>query len=309
MNKDPERRREVARESAKRRRRAKREAAARAPAEQAAPARPSSKRQAPRGAGGRRGAVTLTMPLTVEEADEFDRHGRAEFDCYPVFSSMADVVRHSLLLWIVGDRGEWESPEYESLLSSCLASGCACPVESDRDGQIWRHCAAAGEPCLSVGRPIDEAPQRRVLKQAPAWSGEGRGAVTLTMALTRAEADEFDRHGRDTFTCYPRHSSLADVVRHEVLVNAAFNREVADEAASEAFDAYVDMPEAERSRVPDPTPEYSALLSACPASGCACPVESDRDGRIWRRCAAVGGAPRWSVGRPVGDEEGQAGGR
>lgn len=112
----------------------------------------------PAGAVRAGAAVTLSLPLTKDEAERFDRMGREEFDCYPVFSSMADVVRHSLLLSLVSsreyaDREDGATPEYDALLSACPASGCSCPVESTRDGQIWRQCAAAGEPCWSAGRP------------------------------------------------------------------------------------------------------------------------------------------------------------
>ena len=55
----------------------------------------SAKRPVP---AGRRGVVTLTIPLTREEAEEFDSMEYDEFDCYPMYSSMADVVRYSLML-------------------------------------------------------------------------------------------------------------------------------------------------------------------------------------------------------------------
>ena len=253
----------------------------------------TAKRTAPAtsrtGARGR-GAVVLTLALTVEEARDLDAMGGREFDCYSVFSSLADVIRHYLLLRLLGTRAGFDSPEYGALEGACLASGCACPVvDSKRDGQLWRQCAAAGGPCWSVGRPVE--PRRRaVAKPAPAWTG-GRGAVTLTLALTRDEAGEFERMAREWGACwgYPDHSSLADVVRHAALITAAAEREAEGVEQGAAPDPGA-----------DPDSESSVLAEACPASGCACPVESVRDGQIWRECAADG-MPCWSAGRPSRD--------
>ena len=245
---------------------------------------PAKSRTAARGGG------TLNLALTVEEARDLDAMARGGlgFDCYPVFSNLADVIRHYLLLRLVGTRAGFDSPEYDALEGSCLASGCACPVvDSKHEGQIWRECAAAGEPCWSVGRPVE--PRRRaVAKPAPAWAG-GRGAVVLSMPLTRAEADELKRMAREWGACwgYPDHSSLADVVRHAALITAAAERE------AEGMEGAAPDPA-------DPGSESSVLAEACPASGCACPVESVRDGQIWRECAADG-MPCWSAGRPSAD--------
>ena len=241
----------------------------------------------PRAAG--RGAVTLTLPLTVEEAAEFDAMGGREFDCYPVFASLADVVRHYLLqCLVIGRAAAPDSPETRALLDACPASGCACPVESVRGGALWRQCAAGGKPRRSVGRPCEDEPGLPVTERPPAWSG-GRGAVTLTMPLTCEEEEEFKRLAQGVYYRFQNQSNLADVVRHEALLHAVLDREADSE----------DLPEEARAGAPDPTPESSALVYGCCDSGCACPVESVRDGRTWRECA-VTGEPRLSAGRPAG---------
>ena len=242
---------------------------------------------------GARGAVVLTMPLTREEAAEFDAMAVREFDCYPVFSNLADVIRHYLLLRLVGARAGFGSPEHDALEGACLASGCACPVvDSKRDGQLWRQCAAAGEPCWSAGRPVEVEPRRAPANPAPAWAG-GRGAVTLTLALTRAEADEFEGMAREWDGAgYPSHASLADVVRHAALLVAVGGRVAEGEGEGDEAAAGAD----EQGDAPDP--EAFAVLNACPASGCACPGSEPDGGLIWRECAADG---KWrrSAGRPV----------
>ena len=251
----------------------------------------------------------LALALTVEEARELDGAARRDCNGYPVYASLGDAVRHKVMVWAVGGRAGFDSPEHDALELACPASGCACPVwpvDSKREGQQWRLCAAAGAPCWSVGRPVEVEPRRAPAKPAPAWAG-GRGAVVLTMPLTRAEVDELEGLARDE-TCYPDHANLADVVRHAALSRAlldrAFDRELEGESVGAAFDAYMDLSEEERAGAPDPIPEFSALegalMNACPASGCACPVESVRDGQIWRECAGEGG-PCWSVGRPSAD--------
>ena len=256
---------------------------------------------------GARGAVVLAMPLTRTEAAEFDAMGVREFDCYPVFSSLVDVIRHYLLLRLVGARAGFDSPEYDGLEGACLASGCACPVDSKRDGQTWRLCAAAGEPCRSVGRPVEAEPRRRApAKPAPAWAG-GRGAVTLTMPLTRAEADEFERMAREWDGAgYPSHADLADVVRHAALVAAVRDREAGgdeeegdeEEGDEEEGDEEEGAGDAPDPGFTDPDSEAFAVLNACPASGCSCPGNKPDGGLVWRECAAVGTFRR-SAGRPV----------
>ena len=339
MNKDQDRRREVARESARRRRREKKAAAE----EQAAAKRPAAKKRAPAnklwrqwkrpaseiqpaGASGGRGAVTLILPLLREEAAEFDQMGRREFDCYPVYSSLADVVRHFQLLFAVEDRETaadcdelegrgvtadhesglppLETPKTDALWSACAASGCACPIESTRGGLIWRRCAAAGEPCWSAGRPTEAEPKKQALRRQSSKRARAgsRGAVTLALDLTEDEAADLAWFTWDRGTKaagFPEHVSLEDSIRHRALIRAVFGRQRAGEDLNlpGAVTGWVCDCDSERER---PYMErFPAVLSnACPASGCACPVESTRNGRTWRKCAASG-EPRWSVGRPA----------
>lgn len=144
---------------------------------------------------------------------------------------MADVARHPHSPNVARNRGG--AGEYEASLSACPAPGCACPIASTRDGRIRRQCAAAGEPGWSVGRPVEVEPQRRMPKSA-VWSGESRGAVTLTLFLTKDEAAEFERFARECTGGLPEQSSLADAVRHAAPEEAERSRAAAASASPAA---------------------------------------------------------------------------
>ena len=133
----------------------------------------------------------------------------------------------------------------------------------------------------------DRATYMREYRARRKAAAETNRTERLTLQLTPAEVEDLNRYFRKHFRSYPDHSGLADMVRRELRMLVAWDRE------EDAFEEWQELSEAEREATPDPTPEFNALADACPSSSCRCPVHSVRDAKTWRTCAATG-EPQWS---------------
>jgi len=125
-----------------------------------------------------------------------------------------------------------------------------------------------------------------------AIEADGRTAA-ITLHFTPDEQAEFARHVASQWPEWPKHASLADVMRHEMRLETISGQDAA--LAKERPD---DDPDRQRLDA-----EWKALLVACTSTTCDCPrVPRSEDGKEWRECVAVNGKHRWSAGRVHGTE-------